>query len=108
MKKAVRVFFSKHNREHALPLIKELEILPLDELVKLKRGCFMWKLDKNLLPQPITSSFQINNSSIAERLNPSKFRIPYPRTEYAKRHNTYSATKLWNTEIPNHLSIYIH
>ena len=105
MKKAVRVIFSKHNREHALPLIKELEILPLDKLIKLKRGCFMWKLDKNLLPQPIASFFQINNSSIAERLNLSKFRIPYPRTEYAKRHNTYSATKLWNTEIPNHLKV---
>ena len=98
MKKAVRVIFSKHNRE----LIKELEILPLDELIKLKRACFMWKLDKNLLPQPIASSFQINNSSIAERLNLSKFCIPYPRTEYAKRH---SATKLWNTETPNHLKV---
>ena len=94
MKKAVRVIFSKHNREHALPLFKKLEILPLDELTKLKRGGFMWKLDKNLLPQPIASS-------IAE----SKFHIPYPRTEYARRHNTYSATKLWNTEIPNHLKV---
>ena len=74
----------KKGREHAAPLIKELDILPLDELIKLKRGTFMWKLD----------------SVIRKRLNLRKYHIPDPRIGYTKRHNIYSATKLWNTEIP--------
>ena len=72
----------------------------LDELIKLKRGTFMWKLDNNLLPQSNSGWFSLGNSVIRKRLNLSKYRIPNPRIGYTKRHNIYSATKLWNTEIP--------
>ena len=49
-KKAVRIILSKKGREHAVPLFKEFDILPLDEFIKLKRDTFMWKLDNNMLP----------------------------------------------------------
>ena len=101
IKKAVRVILSKNKQEHSTPLFKQLQILPLDEMIKFKHGIFMWKLDNNILPESSTKWFTINNSDIINRLNLSKYRIPYPRTEHAKRHNTYSATKLWNTEISN-------
>ena len=93
---------SRNKREHYTPLFKELNILPFNELIQLKRANFMWKLNKNLLP---TSSkwFKTNNSEIMQRLHLSKYRIPNPRTEYAKRYNTYTATRLWNTEIPDNL-----
>ena len=58
---------------------------------------------KTSYPNPITSSFYANTSTITVLLNLSKFRIPCTRSEYAKRHNIYSASKLWNTEIPTHL-----
>ena len=48
-KKAVRFILSKKGREHAAPF-KDLDILPLDQLIKLKCGTFMWELDNNLLP----------------------------------------------------------
>ena len=99
-KKSVRIILSKKGREHAAPLFKELDILPLDELIKLKRGTFMWKLDNNLLPQSNSGWFSLSNSVIRKRLNLSKYRIPNPRIGYTKRHSIYSATKLWNTEIP--------
>ena len=101
IKKAVHVILSKNKQEHSTPLFKKLQILPLDELIKFKRCIFMWKLDNNMLPESSTKWFTTNNSDIIKRLNLSKYRIPNPRTEHAKRHNTYSATKLWNTEIPN-------
>ena len=103
--KAVRTILSKNNREHALPLFKKLDILPLDDLIKLKRSSFMWKLSKNLFPHSIDSWFSTNNSAIITRLNISKYSIPNPRTEYAKRHNIYSSIKLWNTKIPNDLKL---
>ena len=102
-RKAVRIMLSKQKREHTTPLFKELEILPLEELIKLKRGTFMQKIDKNMLPLSTATWFNINNSVIRNRLNLSKYRIPNPRTEYAKRHNIYATTKLWNTEIPAQL-----
>ena len=88
-KKAVRLILSKNGREHASPLFKELDILPLEEHIKLKRGTFMWKLDNNLLPQSNSTWFSLNNSVIINTLNLSKYCIPNPRIEYAKRHNIY-------------------
>ena len=99
-KKDVRTILSKKGRDHAAPLFKELDILPLDEMIKLKRGTFMWKLDRYLLPQNNSGWFSLSNSVIRNRLNLSKYLIPNPRIQYTKRHNIYSSTKLWNTEIP--------
>ena len=92
---------SKNKYEHAAPLFKQLGILPLDEMIKLKRASFMWKLNNNILPKTTEMWFKKNNSIIMNRLHFSKYCLPNPRTEYAKRHNIYSAIKLWNTEIPN-------
>ena len=107
-KKAVRTILSKNKREHALPLFKILNILPLDELIKLKRGEYMWKIKNNLLPKSLNSWFHTNNSDIVNRINTNitsginikKYHLPNPRLEYAKRHITYSGVKLWNNEIP--------
>ena len=100
--KAVRTILSKNKREHAPPLFKELDILPLDDLIKLRRASFMWKVKNNLLPTTMTSWFQINNSIITNRIhNEVTYILPQPRIEYAKRHITFSGPELWNSEIPN-------
>ena len=78
-------------------------MLSLDEFIKLRRGSHMSKLHNNLIPPSIASGFQTNNSAIIDRLNVSKYRLPNPRLEYAKRHINYSGVKLWNTEIPDEL-----
>ena len=90
IKKAVRVILSKNKQEHCTPLFKQLQILPLDEMIKFKRCIFMWKLDNNILPESSTKWFTTNNSDIINRLNLSKYRIPNPRTEHAKRQHIFS------------------
>ena len=98
-KKAVRTILSKNKREHALPLFKELNILPLNELIKLRRASFMWKLKNDALPLSLSSWFKLNNSEIANRIYYKLYCLPPTRLEYGKRQITYCGVKLWNTEI---------
>ena len=51
-------------------------------------------------PKSNSGWFSLSNLVIRKRLNLSKYRVPNPRIGYTKRHNIYSSTKLWNTEIP--------
>jgi len=104
-KKAVRTILSKNKHEHALPLFKELNILPLQEFIKLRRASYMWKLKNGILPVSLSMQFQKNNSEIAGRIFPNSYVLPYARLEYAKRHITYSGVILWNTEINDNLKL---
>ena len=102
-KKAVRIILSKNKHEHALPIFKELNILPLQEFIKLRRASYMWKLKNGILPVTLSKCFQKNNSEISRRIFPNSYILPYPRLEYAKRHINYSGVILWNTEINDSL-----
>ena len=102
-KKAVRILLSKNKREHALPLFKELKILPLDDHIKLRKGLYMWKIHNHLIPPHLSNKFQSHNTVIMERLHYGRYRLPNPRLDYAKRHISYSGVKLWNSEIPDEL-----
>ena len=106
IKKAVRIISFKQRQEHAAPLCKNLEILPLDQLILLKKGSFMWKLSHNLVPTQLASYFTLNDPNstlIAQRLISGNYQLPIPRLDYAKRHITYSGVQLWNSGIPNDL-----
>ena len=103
-KKAVRTILSKNKREHALPLFKELSILPLDDHIKLRRATYMWKLKNKLLPNSLTSWFRVNESVIANRIHDdTSYLLQQPRLEYTKRSISYTGVKIWNTEIPSAL-----
>ena len=71
-KKAVRTMLSKNKYEHAAPLFKQLGILPLDKMIKLKRASFMWKLNNKILPKSTEKWFKKKNSLIMNRLHFSK------------------------------------
>ena len=101
--KAVRSILSKNKHEPALPIFKILNILPLNELVKLRRAIHMWKLKNELLPQSLSTWFRKNNSEIARRIFPDSYILPYCRLEYAKRHITYCGVMLWNSKIQDEL-----
>ena len=78
-KKAIRTILSKNKREHTLPLFKELNILPLDELIKLRRASYMWKIKNKLLPTSLSSWFQVNESDIINRLHSDiSYLLPHP------------------------------
>ena len=92
-KKAVGTILSKNKYEHSLPLFKELNILPLNELIKLRRATYMWKLKNKMLPQSLSETFQINVKEIPNRIHtdtantapPIIYILPQPRLEYALR-----------------------
>ena len=72
-KKAVRTILSKNKQEHTLSLFKTLNFLPLDGLIKQKRGTYMWKL-KNILHLPYLAPwFQLNSSIIICRIHTHKY-----------------------------------
>ena len=60
LKKAVRIMSFKDSDEHAAPLFKELEILPLDKSIELNNGKFMWKLYNGFLPASLAKNFNLN------------------------------------------------
>ena len=101
-KKAIKTIHRNHLNQGTSPY-KQLEILPLDSLIKFRRGQFMWKVENNILPKTTCSWFQQNKADIYMRMNLSKYLLPNPRTELAKRHNSFSAVKLWNNDIPEHI-----
>ena len=90
-------------QQECTSIFKELKILPLDSLIKFRRASFMWKLNNNILPHPSSSWFKINYQVSHDNQPVKKFLLPQPRTVIASRHNTFTATKLWNTDIPYHL-----
>ena len=100
-KKAIRTISFKKSKEHTNPLFKKYEILPLHSLIKLRRGIFMWKLDNKIFSVSNHLWYKPNTAPIYSDSNISKYLLPNPRTEFAKRHNTFSAIKLWNVGIPN-------
>ena len=63
----------------------------------------MWALKNNILPETIISDYQPNTAAIYVRMNTSKYLLPLPRTELAKRHHSFSTTKLRNTNIPDQI-----
>ena len=58
MKKAIRIMCFKKRDEPSLPLFKELDILPLDKLIKLRQGK-LWKLANDFLPSSLWTRFFI-------------------------------------------------
>ena len=99
-KKAIRSI-SLNKNETFDNCLKNLSLLPLDSMTKLRRGIFMWKLNSDYLPKPSCSWFNINSTPVYNRRPLKKFSLPLPRTEFAKRHHTFTSVKLWNSEIPN-------
>jgi len=100
IKKIIRIISFINKYDHTASLFKELEILPLDSLIKFKQGIFMWKLYNGYIPLPVSSMFKLNTSEIVMRTNPGKFHLPNPRLNYAKMNISYSCVLLWNINIP--------
>ena len=78
-KKVVRnMKFYDNNESNSI--FKELEILPLDSLIKLRRGTFMWKLNYNFLPNPSSSWFKVNTAPVYNRRVINTYHLPHPTT----------------------------
>ena len=100
MRKAIRIMSFEHKQAHSAPIFKSQEVLPLDEVIKLKQASLIWQLEHNHLPVNIANTFLKKTVDSITR-QAGNYRLPNPRLDYTKRHITYSGIKLWNTEIPN-------
>ena len=56
-KKAIRCISFSDYKAHSLPLLKDLKILSLQDLLKYQTSSIMWDLDHNLLPEALSTYF---------------------------------------------------
>ena len=96
IKKAVRIISFKNSDYHTDPLLKELEILPLEKSIELKNAKFMWRLHNNYLPDSLSKNFRSS-----ERTN---YTTSISRLESLKRFILFSGPKLWN-ELPRSITM---
>ena len=93
-RKAIRIISFKTHDEEPIPLFKHLSILPLEETLLLKQAKHMWKLQHDLLPTSLSSTFKSNNRS--------QLALSHNRLAQSSKHITFAGPRLWNS-IPSTL-----
>ena len=92
LEKAIRIIsFSPTKYDHTPPLFKEHKILPLSELITLRKASLMWKVVNGYLPDILTKLFTPNLH------NQHRFVLPHPKNNHEKLLLVYSSIKAWNT-----------
>ena len=91
LKKAIRVISYKNKLDHTRPLFISHKILPLQELIKLRQGVFLWKIKHGYASAPVSNFFSLNNH------NEMRFNLITPSNELQKVYIEYSGVKFWNS-----------
>jgi hypothetical protein len=99
-KKAVRTITRAKYRDHTGPLFKNLEILPLNELITYHRLKFMHNYYFQKLPPSFANLWQTNaaRNPARELRNANDYYIPQHRVEIVKRMPLYVFPSIWNAE----------
>ncbi len=66
------------------------------DMIKYKKGNFLWKLSKGYIKKPISDIF------IRNTYNPLRFNLPNPNCESDRNKIVFSCVKYWNS-IPSHI-----
>ena len=99
-KQAIRVITNSQYRAHTNPLFKELNIMPLNELIVFSQLKFMYKFKNNMLPLSFAETWITNrerNPNLNLR-NADNIYIPPHRLETLKRLPIFEFAKLWNED----------
>ncbi len=91
VKAAVRLISFKNKYEHTKPLFLKHKILPFSDLIKYKKGNFLWKICKGFINKPFSDVF-IHNT-----YNPTRFNLSNPNSTADKNKIAYSCVKYWNS-----------
>ena len=86
------------------------QMFSLESYHALNIGKFMWKLHNNHQPTVIKNMFAERLSQNIVTRNNSRFQLPNPKTEHARKFITFYGLKMWNIipgEIKNSRNIYI-
>ena len=96
VKSAVRLISFKNKYEHTSPLFLKHSLLSFSDLIKYKKGNFLWKICNGYIRTPVSDIFHCN-----ER-NPKRFNLRNPDSTSDKNKIVYSSVKYWNS-IPLHI-----
>ncbi len=91
VKAAIRLISFKNKYEHTKPLFLKLNILPFMDMIKYKKGNFLWKLSKGYIKKPISDIFIQNN------YNPLRFNLPNLNCQSDRNNIVFSCVKYWNS-----------
>lgn len=112
-KEAIRVVCNAPYRAHTAPLFKQLQILPLDDLIKYTSLKFMHNFMNQKLPFSFNEIWILNRQRNIERnlRNADDLFVPAHHFATVKRFPLYNFPRVWNNEpdrklIPS-LSIYL-
>ena len=93
-KAAIRLISFKNKYEHTNPLFLKHDILPFLDLIKYKKGNFLWKICKGFINKPLSDVFVINT------YNPLRFNLPNPNCMADRNRIVFSCVKYWNSIPP--------
>ena len=96
IKAAVRLISFKNKYEHTNPLFLKHKILPFSDMIKYKKGNFLWKICKGFIQKPLSETFLRNT------YNPLRFNLSNPSCQSDKNKIVYSCIKYWNS-IPSYI-----
>jgi exonuclease III len=99
-KRAVRIIFNAHYRDHTSPLFAELKLLHFNDLYNLNLGKFMYRYINNLLPSCFSSCFTLTSDvhSYNTRSSSNKnIYVSFNRTSMFKNGLVQRGTHFWNS-----------
>ena len=91
LKAAIRLVSFGGRYEHTGPLFLKNRILPLAEMIKYRRGSFLWGVCGGYVREPLSDIFVCNN------YNPLRFNLSNPSCSSDKNKVVYSCVKYWNS-----------
>ena len=97
-KQVIRIISKAEFRDHTNPIFKQLKILKLHDLIRLRSAIFMYKANKNSLPRNLQLMFLDNkvNSNYNLR-NKKEYYQKYVRTKQKQMCLSVFGIKLWNS-----------
>ena len=97
-KRVIRIISKAEFSDHTNPLFKQLKILKLHDLIKLRSAIFMYKADKNTLPRKLQLMFIDNTVNINYNFrNKKDYYQKYVRTKQKQMCLSVLGVKLWNS-----------
>lgn len=94
IKQSMRTMLFHNRYGNVIPFYKHLNILPLEENIKLLQGKFVWTFLAKKQPDTITEQFSLQfNETINNNNNRKKLIIPYNGTSIAKTHHCMKDAK---------------
>ena len=96
-KRAVRIITHSSFLSPTAPIFKDLSILPIQKMITLQCGTFMFSCHNNCLPIKLQKYFVFNSSfhSYYTR-NSAKYHLPLMRTSASKNSIFYHGPVIWN------------